>query len=181
MSWFAFPNLSKVVICACEPAWSTCLHKAHSIMKTQEPQWGGERLWTSSPLENVSHGGAHRYFGRGREDRCSWSWKLRAGSPVFTLDKGEKKEDIFLELQGVWNNLYITCIPPQVITYQLFGGKVGSDKVDDDAGDQTTVHRSHFHPRTLHCVTTKQVLQNYDNGFVRTLCCYVTFFSSLGE
>ena len=181
MSWFEFPNLSKVVICACEPAWSTCLHKAHPIMKTQEPQWVGERLWTSSPLENVSHGGAHRYFGRGREDRCSLSWKLRAGSPVFMLDKEEKKEVIFLELQGVWNNLYITCIPPQVITYQLFGGKVGSDKVDDDAGDQTTVHRSHFHPRTLHCVTTKQVLQNYDNGFVRTLCCYVTFFSSLGE
>ena len=71
---------------------------------------------------------------------------MRAGSPV---DKEEKKEVIFLELQGVWNNLYITCISPQVLTYQLFGGKVGSDKVDGDAGDQTTANRSHFHLEAL--------------------------------
>ena len=152
MSWFEFPNLSKVVIFVTnQPAWSTCSHKAHPILKTQEPRWGGERLWTSSPLENVSHGGAHRYFVRGREDRCSWSWKMRAGSPVCKLDKGEKREIKirFLELQGVWNNLYFTCISAQVITYQLFGGKVGFDKVDGDAGDQTTAHRSHFHLEAL--------------------------------
>ena len=93
MSWFEFPNLSKVVICVTnQPAWPTCSHKAHPILKTQEPRWGAERLWTSSPLENVSHGGAHRYFGRGREDKCSWSWKMWAGSPVCALDKGEERE-----------------------------------------------------------------------------------------
>ena len=179
MSWFELPNLSKVVICACEPAWSTCLHKAHSIMKTQEPQWGGERLWTSSPLENVSHGGAHRYFGRGREDRCSWSWKLRAGSPVFTLDRGEKKEDIFWNYRVSETTCILPVYHPKWSLTSCLVGKLALTRLMAMLATRQLLTGLIFILR--HCATTKQVLQNNDNAVVRALCCCVTFLSSLGE